>query len=123
MIMTTMIGNLGADAKVTTMQDGSRAITFSIGSNKKDKDGNKITTWVSATRWVQPNGSYKIADYLLKGCLVYVRGEMNATLFEGKPYLKMRVDEIQLLGAKEKPLEQPITKIDDPFAPIDEVPF
>jgi hypothetical protein len=35
----------------------------------------------------------------------------------------MRVDEIQLLGAKEKLVEQSITKIDDPFAPIDEVPF
>ena len=130
MIKTTIIGNLGKDASIGTLQDGTQSINFSIGSNKKDKNGEKITTWVSCTRWVMPNGSTKIAEYLKKGTLVYLRGEISASIYENKPYLKMRVEEIQLLGAQkeeEKPQQYSQTTsnavVEDPFASIDDVPF
>lgn len=71
MFKIEVIGNIGADAKIVNT-NGSEFVSFSLAHT--DKQGEKdVTTWVSVN-----HKNTKLAQYLLKGAKVYVRG--NAVL-------------------------------------------
>lgn len=72
MAQLTGIARIGRDAEVRFTQGGdavaSLSLAFSYG--RKGQDGRKPTQWVDASLWGER--ATKLAEYLLKGTLVYV---------------------------------------------------
>lgn len=48
MIIATVTGNLGEDAKVRE-HDGRKFLSFSVASNTRDKDSATHTDWIRCT--------------------------------------------------------------------------
>ena len=76
---TRLIGNIGKDALVKTMDRGIIAINFPVAHNKnwKDKRPGQIktkTTWVNCTIWKRDGSNLRIIDFLKRGTLVEVVG-------------------------------------------------
>ena len=96
MISATVVGNLGRDAELKTVGNGS-VLSFAVASAAKVK-GEKVTTWVSCSLWGSRGES--LAQYLTKGTKVAVSGElsMRDSAKTGKTYLEVRVDQLELLG-------------------------
>lgn len=106
MLKTQIIGHLGQDAELKNLDSGQRIIKFSMANahHYKDKNGeaHERTTWVNCTKWLQDTDTGKVSQYMLKGNLVYVEGEISARGFvqegEAKANLELRVSQIELLG-------------------------
>jgi len=116
MLRLQIIGNIGRDAELRTLDSGSTAISFNVAVTEKYKDraGQMVenTTWVNCTKWVQAGGSTKIADYLKKGTRVLVEGKPSARAYaansgEAKAQLELRVELIELLGGSPQGSTQP----------------
>lgn len=100
----TLIGSVGNDAEVKFLKETSQVAKFSVATNRsyKDKDGNKKTQteWHNVEVW---NEKAKFAgNYVKKGSLVLIVGELRYEKFEdkdGKPQIRAKVqaDKIQLL--------------------------
>ena len=76
---TRLIGNIGKDAHVKTMDRGIIAINFPVAHNKnwKDKKTGQMrtkTTWVNCTIWKRDGSNMRITDFLTRGTLVEVLG-------------------------------------------------
>ena len=76
---TRLIGNIGKDAELRSMDNGIIAINFPVAHNKnwKDKRTGELktkTTWVNCTIWKKDGANMKIVDYLKKGSLVDLIG-------------------------------------------------
>jgi single stranded DNA-binding protein len=76
---TRLIGNIGKDAHVKTMERGIVAINFPVAHNKnwKDKKSGQMrtkTTWVNCTIWKRDGSNMRITDFLTRGTLVEVLG-------------------------------------------------
>ncbi len=76
---TRLIGNIGKDAEVRSMDNGIVAINFPVAHNKnwKDKRTSELrtkTTWINCTIWKKEGANMKIVDYLKKGSLVDLIG-------------------------------------------------
>lgn len=79
MINLEVIGRIGQDAKVQTLQDGRFMITFSVCDNVKNVDKNtgeikEFPQWFSVSYFTK---SDKVAQYLKKGVQVYVSGDFR----------------------------------------------
>jgi single stranded DNA-binding protein len=76
---TRLIGNIGKDAHVKTMERGIVAINFPVAHNKnwKDKKTGQMrtkTTWVNCTIWKRDGSNMRIIDFLTRGTLVEILG-------------------------------------------------
>lgn len=76
---TRLIGNIGKDAHVKTMDRGVIAVNFPVAHNKnwKDKKSGQMrtkTTWVNCTIWKRDSANMRIIDFLTRGTLVEVIG-------------------------------------------------
>jgi len=76
---TRLIGNIGKDAHIKTMDRGIIAINFPVAHNKnwKDKKTGQMrtkTTWVNCTIWKREGSNMRIIDFLTRGTLVEVLG-------------------------------------------------
>ncbi|MBD3636525.1 MAG: single-stranded DNA-binding protein [Crocinitomicaceae bacterium] len=76
---TRLIGNIGKDAVVKTMDKGVVAVNFPVAHNKnwRDKrtgDQRTKTTWVNCTIWKREGANMRILDFLKKGTLVEIVG-------------------------------------------------
>lgn len=76
---TRLIGNIGKDAHIKTMERGIVAINFPVAHNKnwKDKKSGQMrtkTTWVNCTIWKREGSNMRITDFLTRGTLVEVLG-------------------------------------------------
>jgi single-strand DNA-binding protein len=82
MLKLLVIGNLGKDAVVNTLQSGQAVINFSVAhtENYKDRDGNKQqkTQWVDCAWWTD---KHAIVPYLKKGTQVYLEGQPEVKTF------------------------------------------
>ncbi len=105
MIKLQVIGNLGKDALVNTV-NGKSVINFTVAHTERFKDaqGNQKdrTTWVDCAYWTDRTA---VAPYLKKGTQVYVDGQPDVrsyTTQDGRQgaTLTLRVSSVQLLGAK-----------------------
>ena len=79
MINLEVIGRIGQDAKVQTLQDGRFIITFSVCDNVKNVDKNtgeikEFPQWFSVSYFTK---SDKVMPYLKKGVQVYVSGDFR----------------------------------------------
>jgi len=107
MIKTQVIGHLGKDAVVNTV-NGKTVINFSVAHTEKFKDATgqqrDKTTWVDCSNWTDKTA---IAPYLKKGTQIYVEGTPDSRAYlnqDNKPAssITLRVSSIQLLGSPEK---------------------
>lgn len=112
MIKMQIIGNLGKDATIKHLDNGSVAINFTVAHTEKFKDaqGNQKdkTVWVDVTMWKKQNESTKVAEFLKKGTQVFCEGEPSARAYttqessEPRASLSLRITSfgLQLLGSR-----------------------
>jgi single stranded DNA-binding protein len=83
---TRLIGNIGKDAVVKTMERNVLAINFPVAHNKnwKDKRTGQTktkTTWVNCTIWKREGSNMRIVDFLKRGTLVELVGSPFAKAY------------------------------------------
>jgi single-strand DNA-binding protein len=82
----TLIGNLGKEPEVRTLENGSKVATFSLATNEnyKDRDGN----WQTITEWHNIVAWRALADRaerdLKKGSMVYIDGKLTSRKYKDK---------------------------------------
>ena len=102
-------GHCAADAETRFTPAGDAIVSFSVGV--KSGYGEKAsTTWARCSMFGKRGQA--VADYLLKGQLVGVVGELSAREWEDKQgqkrtSIEVRVNELTLLGKKQGGASQP----------------
>ena len=127
----SIIGYLTADPEKRALPSGITATTFTVGVTRayKNANGDKVSDFFRVNAWRQ-QAEYA-AKYLTKGMRVYVRGELQPVIFDGKDGkarldLSVQADRIEALSEKKaeaKPTSnqpkvdewQEITSADVPF--------
>ena len=102
-----LIGNLGNNPEVITLESGKKLAKFSIATNEsyKNANGEKITDtqWHNVIAW---NKTAEIVEkYLTKGNEVAVEGKLTSRSYENKEGVKkyiteIIVNELVMLGGK-----------------------
>ena len=103
-----LIGNLGADPKLHTFDDGGTVANVSIATTEKwkDKESGELREQTEWHNLVFHNRLAEIArDYLKKGSPIYVEGRLRTRKWqteggEDRYTTEIRVDEMQMLGGK-----------------------
>jgi single-strand DNA-binding protein len=103
-----LIGNLGNDPEVITLDSGKKLAKFSIATNEsyKNAKGEKVTDtqWHNVIAW---NKTAEIVEkYLVKGNEVAVEGKLTSRSYEDKEGVKkyiteIVVNELLMLGGKQ----------------------
>jgi len=93
-----LIGNLGQDPEIKTLENGKKVANFTIATNDayKNNDGQKVeeTTWHNIVAW---NGlAERAAKYLRKGKEVALDGRLVYRSYEDKKGVTKYVTEIVL---------------------------
>jgi len=125
-----IIGNLGKDPEIKTLENGTKLANFSVATTDAytDKEGNKVTNteWHNVVLWK------KLADvaemFLVKGSQVYVEGKSKTRSWDDKDGNKKYMTELhgerlQMLGKREvedKPTPHIVDTTDDEK---DDLPF
>ncbi len=105
----TLIGNLGKDPDVQTLEGNIKVAKFSLATTETFKDSNNqthsSTDWHTIVLW---RGLAELAEkYLKKGSLVYIEGKLKSRSFEDREGIKKSVtevlgDQLILLDKKEE---------------------
>ena len=119
---TRLLGNIGKDAHVKTMERGIVAINFPVAHNKnwKDKKSGQMrtkTTWVNCTIWKRDGSNMRITDFLTRGTLVEVLGTPFAKtvlLEDGQTRTEIR------LNVSKTNIIRPANREDDALGFIDQ---
>lgn len=124
---TVIIGNVGRDPELRYTQSGLAVADFSVAVNRKwtDKDTNEAkekVTWFRVTCW--RGLAETVNQYLSKGRLVMVTGEVDASAWSGddgspRATLELTAREVKFLGGGGK------TQHENPLPPeeLDSIPF
>jgi single-strand DNA-binding protein len=93
-----LIGNLGQDPEIKTLESGKKVVHFTLATNDgyKNNDGQKVeeTTWHNIVAW---NGlAERAAKYLKKGKEVAVDGRLVYRSYEDKKGVTKYITEIVL---------------------------
>lgn len=95
-----IIGNLGKDAELKVVGQGTDVANFSVAAKGSKKDAE--SQWFSCALFGKR--AVSLAEYLKKGQRVFIRGELTLRKWEsnGKSGvdLDVNVDEVELLGDK-----------------------
>ncbi len=104
----TLIGNLGKDPEIQTLEGNIKVAKFSLATTENYKDSNgqnqSNTDWHNIVLW---RGLADFANnYLKKGSLVYVEGKLKTRSYDDKDgqrrYItEIVVEELILLDKKE----------------------
>jgi len=94
MIHCTIIGRLGRDAESIK---GAEGCSFSVACDQGFGDKKK-TNWVRVTVW--GSRGVKLQPMLVKGIRLAARGALETREHDGKTYLELRADEIELLSER-----------------------
>jgi single-strand DNA-binding protein len=91
-----LVGNLGKDPEVRSIEGGAKVATFSLATNEvfKGKDGNKVeqTEWHNIVVW---RGLAELAEkYLRKGSQIYLEGRIKTRSWDDKEGNKKYITEI-----------------------------
>jgi single-strand DNA-binding protein len=102
-----LIGNLGNNPEVITLESGKKLAKFSIATNDsyRNANGEKITDtqWHNVIAW---NKTAEIVEkYLTKGNEIAVEGKLTSRSYENKEGVKkyiteIVVNELLMLGGK-----------------------
>lgn len=82
----TLIGNLGADPEIRTLDNGTKVGRFSLATNESYKD--KEDNWQTLTEWhnvvVWRDLAERAERQLKKGMLAYVEGKISYRKYAGQ---------------------------------------
>lgn len=83
--LVILVGNLGADPDIRTMQSGDKVCNLSVATSETWKDKNsgekkEKTEWHRVVIFNQ--GAVKLAEYAKKGSKVYVQGQIETRSWE-----------------------------------------
>lgn len=101
-----LVGNLGRDPEIRTLESGVKVATFSLATTEsyKGKDGNRVeqTEWHNIVLW---RGLAEVAErFLKKGNQIYIEGKIRTRSYEKdgqKKYVSEIVaDNMTMLGGK-----------------------
>lgn len=102
-----LIGNVGNDPEVRTIQGGAKTASFSIAVTEKYRDKNNAlqenTEWISIVAW---NGKAELVEkYIHKGSMLFVEGKLRTRQWEdqqgNKRYsTEVVAENIQILDKK-----------------------
>ena len=102
-----LIGNVGNEPEITTLENGKKVAKFSIATNEsyKDSNGEKVqsTEWHNIIAWGKI--AEIVENYVSKGKEIVLEGKLTSRSYESrsgeKRYItEVVVDEILLLGIK-----------------------
>jgi len=91
-----LVGRLGRDPEGRYLPDGTLVVSFSVATdeNRKNKDGERQ----KKTEWHRVVAFGKLAEiceqYLSKGVLVYIDGQLQTRSWEGKDGNKRSTTEV-----------------------------
>ncbi len=92
-----LIGNLGQDPEIVTLENGNKLAKFSIATNEsyKNKEGEKVTEtqWHNVVAWGKT--AEIVENYLAKGKEVAVEGKLMHRTYETKEGEKRYVTEVR----------------------------
>lgn len=97
MLQLTIAGRVGRDAEAKQV-GGSDMCSFSVAADSGFGDKKK-TVWIDVTSWGK--GSQSLAGYIRKGDPITVTGEMSTREHDGKTYIQLRADRVELQGKSE----------------------
>ncbi len=91
-----LIGNLGKDPEVRSIEGGAKVASFTLATNEvfKGKDGNKVeqVEWHNIVVW---RGLAELAEkYLKKGSQIYLEGKIKSRSWDDKEGNKRYITEI-----------------------------
>ncbi len=92
----TLIGNLGKDPELQSLEENIQVAKFSLATTEtyKDKAGNSRadTEWHTVVLW--RNMATLAAKYLKKGSMIYLEGKIKTRSYDDKEGNKRYVTEI-----------------------------
>jgi len=97
-----LLGNLGRDPEIRSMQSGKKMASFSIATSKKWKDRNtqeqkESTSWHNIV--VFNEGLVDVIEkYVKKGSKIYVEGELSTRKYQDKDGNDKYTTEVVLQG-------------------------
>ena len=100
----TLLGNLGSDPQVRTMQSGQKVVTFSLATSDQWKDKNtgekkEQTEWHRVVVF-QPNLAEVAERMLQKGTKVFIEGTLRTRKWQNQQGLDVYTTEVVLnMGA------------------------
>ena len=103
-----LLGNVGAEPKVTTLSDGTLCVQFSLATTERAKQlsNGKIvperTDWHNIVAWRGIAGI--VSSYVHKGSKICVVGKLRQRKYTDKQNIErsvyeVHIDEIELLGS------------------------
>lgn len=105
-------GRVGKDAVLRRTQAGKPVLGFSVAVDVYVGGGEKETLWVDCSMWGERG--QKVAEYVTKGSSVTVQGRITLDSYEGKPKLKLDVQELTLQGGGQGEGEKPARTTNKP---------
>ncbi len=91
----TLVGSLGKDPEVRTLENGTKVASFSLATSESYKDKNdtwqNLTTWHNIVAW---RGLADRAEKLAKGATAYVEGKISHREYTDKEGNKKYLTEI-----------------------------
>jgi single-strand DNA-binding protein len=111
-----LIGNVGAEPKITTTQNGAKMAQFSLATTERaytTKSGTQVpekTEWHNIVLW---RGLAEIAEkYIHKGSSLFIQGKMRTRSYDDNQGVKRYITEVeadmmQMLGAKPQGQQAP----------------
>jgi len=129
-----LVGNLGKDPEVRSLESGTKVASFSLATTEsyKNKEGQKVeqTEWHNIVMW---RGLAEVAEkYLRKGGQIYLEGKIRTRTWDDKEGNKRYTTEIiadtfTMLGSKREDTPQS-TNVSEPTPPVapgpdDDLPF
>ncbi len=91
-----LVGNLGKDPDVRTIESGRKVANFPIATTEvyRDKNGERVenTEWHNIVLW--GNQAEVAEKYLQKGNQVYVEGKLRTRSYEDKEGVKKYITEV-----------------------------
>lgn len=123
---TTIVGHLGGDPSMRYTSSGVAVTSFSVATSRKWTDAagaaQERTTWFKVSAW------RKLAEvcnqYLHKGQLVMVEGEIDASAYTPKDggdpraTLELRANTVKFLGGKGGEAQQEAAPADETDVPF-----
>ena len=119
-------GYLAADPTARATNNGTSVCSFTVGVTRshKNQNGDRESDFFRVTAWRQQADF--CSKYLTKGMKVFVRGELQPSIFEGKDgkarlSLDVQADAVEILSEKQKEQKKDL----DGFTDIssDDLPF
>lgn len=98
MNLLALTGNLGQDCRTNNV-NGTAVCNFSVAMKAGFGDKAK-TIWIDCALWGKQAES-RLAEFLTKGQQVAVTGELSTREHEGKTYLQLRCNSVDLIGKKD----------------------